>query len=182
MKKFAITILGLCLAVSAAGVYLGYSYMADTDGETEAVEVYHPEHYQDLVQERILTTTKIVYLHYDKTNGQTSEYSHMAPTFMLNRTRDELAQIFNQWEILSFASDEVIMQRTVESLPPVAYTLSTQGEFIAIYRGLKENGNIIELTTIPVSHLPEQEQINLARGIAVADRNELIRRLEDFSS
>ena len=81
--------------------------------------------------------------------------------------------------ILSFSANEVIMQRTVESSPQPIYKLSTFHGFLAIF---DTEGRLLEVTHIPTNHLQEEELERLIHGVFIRDEDELIRRLEDYSS
>lgn len=184
-KKVKLSLLFLCIIFGLSGTLAGYLWIINSGETEEPYTTVMSDFEEELVENNdpiILSTTTIIYQLYDTTSGITEQIINKAPSFLVNKTEEYLVQAFTEWEIISFTEEQVIMERTFSSLPLVAYTLSSDGEFLTIYQGPKSAGNILELTTIPVNHLPQQEQVRLTQGISVSDRNELIRRLEDFSS
>lgn len=187
MKVYKISIFAICMLLSVGGAILGRNLITSRINDSEDyVQTYssHEEEVEDVIEQtiRINWETTIVYKHYDTTTGETTQYMQTAPSFLVSKTEEDLINTFTDWEITSFSNEQVIMQRTITSLPPIAYTLSSVNDFIAIYRGAKNLNDIIEITTIPTSHLPIEDKERLSRGISVLNRNDLIRRLEDFSS
>lgn len=187
IKKYKIysIIFFILLGVSATGAYLSYSFWAVEGRDVReinppSISVYAYEEYEPIEQIRLSTGATVVYLHHDKSTGQTSESTSYAPSFMINRTKNELIDTFNHWNVVSFEPNQIILERTIETLPIAAYTISLVGDFITIFRGQKSNNDILEVTTITVGHLPDTQIERLERGVPVADRNELVRRLEDF--
>ena len=185
--KFRLLILSACALLSAAGAYIGYQVMS-TPLDLEALRAYEPAVYVSTVEvskedgTKVRPDTSIVYQHFDETSGYTHEVATDAPTFMLQKTQTDLESIFNEWDILSFSQEQVVMRRNIASLPEVEYTISEIAGFITIFHGNKEDGNIKEMTQITIGHLHESEQQRLKRGIPILNKDELIRRLEDYSS
>lgn len=188
-KKKTIAVV-LCVlfgsVTSATTAYISYTFwMPITPNETTALP-YEPdstyEIYDIYDETRLASGATIVYRHHDKRTGQTTEQITNAPSFMINRTQHEIATVFNEWQVINFESHEMVLERTIETLPLAAYTLSLSGDFIAIFRGQLAHNNLLEITTITANHLPPVERERLERGIFVANRHELIRRLEDFST
>lgn len=178
-------------SVSVIGAYISYTFWVPNEPELieyNSLESYavaassFQKEYEPIEYIRLGTGATVVYRHVDRTTGDTTQTISQAPTFMINRTKQELQKTFSQWDIISFEDYQVVMERTIETLPLASYTMSVIGDFIAIFRGQKANNNLLEITTIPVNHLPQSEIDRLERGVPVTSRNELIRRLEDFST
>ena len=196
LKKYkAYVIASYCVAVmgvSGVGVYLGYMFWEyanptsavteDTPEPTDYVAVYAPDEALPVAEPRLASGAVVVYRQHDTRTGVTSERTEPAPVFLVNRTHEHITRTFNSWQVVSFDEQELILEQTIESQPMVAYTMSVSDSHIAIFRGQMSHGNLLEVTTIPVDHLPEVEIARLERGIGLMDRNELIRRLEDFST
>lgn len=190
-KKLIIVLLvSGCGIFSIAGIYLGYARMIaslSTSITTDQLQstnlvLQEYEYPEEANVPQINPETKIIYRHYDINSGETQVLETLAPNFMLRNTRKDIENSFTEWDILSFTDNEVIMQRTIDNRPNVMYTLGIQGEFIAVFYGDKANNNLKELTNVPVSPLPEEEKERLLTGIPISNEEELIRRLEDYSS
>jgi len=185
--RYKIALLFTCLFLGISGWHMGYARMnmgfdtpkLPTTDEIVAVETIAPVYE---TKDTITPFTNIILKHFDTTTAKVSEVGALAPSFMLNKTGEELKNTFAQWEILSFSSEEVVMQRQISSIPPVEYTISHIGGFVTVFYGKMEEGNIKEVTRIPISHLHEDEIKRLDAGILVQNMDELVRRLEDLGS
>ena len=87
-----------------------------------------------------------------------------------------LACLFAQEHPASLSARE-ISQPAADSF---AYLLKEHGGYLAVYRNGQEQPEMI--LQVLVRNLPEQDQKALAQGIGVADYQELVMRLEDYSS
>ena len=182
MKKGRLFLLIIaCFGAMATSGYLGYRVFLPHDStEIDITPVIAGAETVIEPQYEINASTVIVYEHFDVTTGQTHVTSGTAPNFMQNRTKQELASTFIGWDIVSFTEEQVELRRTVETIPDIAYTIGVIGNFLTIYNGDRES--IKEITRITINHLHEEERKRLEAGIPIASRNELIRRLEDYSS
>lgn len=65
------------------------------------------------------------------------------------------------------------------SLPQSSFCLRESNGFLCIYTA---DGELIECLNIPTATLPQSERERLATGISCADWQELIRRLQDYTT
>ena len=176
----------ICLSLGASGAYLGYRIMRTPLPTTEVVAVEAVALAAAVPKAEsavfINPATLITYKHFDQTTNKTYVEQELASSIMLGRNKEELQNIFLEWDILSFDSEEVILTRTIASTPPIAYTISHIADFLTVFYGDINEGNIKTITKIPTNHLHYDEKERLTNGIFVRDENELMRRLEDFGS
>ncbi|MCL2611526.1 MAG: hypothetical protein FWE02_07625 [Defluviitaleaceae bacterium] len=184
-KKKLVTLVALaCVTVSIMGFNIGRDFMLEelyehtevfaTTAYIPIINSEEPEHI-----ETISASTTIVQRHLDRRTGQVNETLNRANTSLQGLTETEFSGIFSDWSILSFSANEVIMQRTIESSQQPLYKLSIFHGFLAIFN---TEGRLLEVTNISINHLQEEEVERLIHGIFVRDEDELIRRLEDYSS
>ena len=127
----------------------------------------------------ILENTSIIKRHIDRITGNVSETVTTAQTQLHGINATTFAGIFTEWELVSFSEHEVIAQRHIMSRQTPTYMLSIMHGFLTIH---DIEGRLLEVTSIPTAHLSELELERLVEGIFILDENELIRRLEDYSS
>lgn len=183
----------VCIIFGLLGAYAGYSRITtieyskvpfDNKEEVEAANlILEDDQYKEYQNNiRISATTEIVYEHYDVNSGETQTLRILPPNFMINKTQEDIKNSFTQWDIVSFEDEQVVMRRIINNKPNQVYTIGVSGEFIAIFYGEGNLENIKEVTNIPISALPKEEQERLKSGIPIYSQDELIRRLEDYSS
>ena len=73
-----------------------------------------------------------------------------------------------------------IVEQQYTDYPRAAYLLREQGGYVAVFT--PDSPQPIEITGIPVSSLRSADRSLLSVGIAAADREDLLKLLEDFSS
>ena len=191
-KKIKIAVVACaCIFFSAGGIYLGYINMVsveyDDELEVRAASmiteyINNDEEQEEINPARINSQTRIRYEHYDTNSGEVQILESVAPNFMIRKNLQDMEQTFNEWNIVSFTDEEVVMRRYVENRRQRLYTLGIDGDFIAIFQGTNINANLREVTSIYIGRLPQEEIERLKEGIPVYDQDELIRRLEDYSS
>lgn len=192
-KAYVVASYGVAiLGVSGAGAYLGYRFWQNTHQlnlppseqviQADHVPVYASQQPTQLTETRLASGATILYRQHDRRTQTTTERVETIPAFLVNRTQAHIEATFTTWQVTSFSETALVLEQTIESLPMVAYTLSVSDNHIAIFRGQMSHNDLLEVTTIPVDHLPVVEIERLERGIALMDRHELIRRLEDFST
>ncbi|MCL2353717.1 MAG: hypothetical protein FWC69_03710 [Defluviitaleaceae bacterium] len=121
---------------------------------------------------------------YDYFNPQTESFERVqeaSPSpFLLGRSRDELENIFADWQIIYFSPYEVHLQQN-KTLQSRQFIISVHEGFVAVFYD-DDDKSIKELTTRPISSLPQPEQQRLIDGIKIIGNEDLLRALEDFGS
>jgi len=176
---------GACVLFGVGGI-LGYQQMISVDYEDEEVilvyediDVYESD---NISMDRITSNTRMIYQHFDRVSGEIEILEAFAPNFMLRKNQQDIELTFSEWDVVSFTEEEVIMRREVENRISRLYTLGIQDDFVAIFYGANLGTNLKELTGIHVGRLPAEEIEILKEGVPVYTQDELIRRLEDYSS
>lgn len=134
-------------------------------------------------QHKITPSTKIVYEYYYEDDGKTQIFEEEPPYFLIDETEEHLRKAFVNWEIVSFDETEVVMRKSIEGRSNQHYTVGERGGYVAVFYKKEINGdNLKEITNMPVSALPVEEQERLEKGIDVSGENELHKILEDYGS
>lgn len=99
----------------------------------------------------------------------------------VNKTEDYFKEIYSDWEVQSFDSNEVKLYKELDGSCDKHYIIKIQNEHIAIYTiDDNENMNLKEITDIPVQYLPKEDVELLEKGIQANGDSELSKKLEDF--
>jgi len=129
---------------------------------------------------RITPHTLMIYEYYDPATSTFDRVEEMPAQILLGKSREDVANMFVDWRILSFASEQVHLRQN-DALEHRRFTIATHEGFIAVFYD-NDQTTIKELTNRPVDALAKEEQDRLAEGIHVIGNEELIRALEDFGS
>lgn len=149
---------------------------AEDDAEAEVVEAASKE-------EKITPSTKMVYRYNFADDGVTEEVEEEPSYFLIDLTLSDLLKYYSTWDIVSFSSKEVVMEKTIYGPSMQRYVVGEKDGYIAVFYEQEQNGvNLKEITSIPVDALSEEERLRLTQGIKVIGKDSLARVLEDYSS
>jgi len=140
-----------------------------------------PEPYYDGIA-RISSNTRMVYEYNYPERGIVERVLDEPSVFLLGMTRDEIDNIFMDWQIVAFSSEEVVLRRDLMVDKNRQFTIGYHEGFIAVFYVNEYDVEIIELIGRPVDTLPIPDQERIREGIEVRGSTELFRILEDFSS
>lgn len=100
---------------------------------------------------------------------------------MVNKTKEDLRDIYTNWNIIKFTKNEVIFGKDEEGECGEHYILKDEEGKIVIYT-IDENEKLTlkEKTEILTAYLPEQDLEKLKQGIRVNGKEELNQTLEDY--
>lgn len=104
-----------------------------------------------------------------------------AQEVMVNKTREDLQNIYKNWDIVTFRNNEVLFYKEEEGICNEHYILKELEGYIAIY-SIDENEKQIlkETTGILTMYLPEEDMERLKEGIRVNGTEGLNQALEDY--
>ena len=103
------------------------------------------------------------------------------PKELVNITKDELAKIYKEWEMIDFTTNHIIFRKEDNGICNEHYILKENNGYIAIYTVDEfENETLKEMTGVLTSYLPEADLIELKEGIKVFGKDKLNSRLEDY--
>lgn len=133
--------------------------------------------------EKISSNSALVLKKYYKECGHTiNEYVEMLPE-LVNMTEEEVADKFQDWELIGFSSREVTLLKEFEGTCGEHFTLKDENGNVVIYKILPDGTKqIYEKTEISTEFLPETDllQMQSKEGIQVYGKEELNKVLEDF--
>ena len=118
--------------------------------------------------------------YYEKCGHTTRQYSNI-PEELVNKTREKLQESYPDWEIKTFASNEIVLSKKMEGECGEHYVVrDTEGK-VTIYQ-VTESGQEIEFeqTEISTEYLTETDKINMENGMRVNGKEELNQLIEDF--
>lgn len=134
-------------------------------------------------QERIAPYTKMVYQYYYPQDDITKEVEDVPPYYLLDFSREDLVKTYEDWQVVSFSEKEVVLKKKMAGKSEERYVFGVKDGLVAVfYQEPKEGNEIRELTNIPVSALPKEEQERLAEGFFVYGEESLAKILADYGS
>lgn len=201
MNKIIITM--ICIIVILVGIVTGVILVNSSKNENENAEYLTTEiaekeeildectdEYEQIQSEMLeanseeekispnSSLTKKIY--YSKCGHTIREYSNM-PEELVNKTKEQVKEIYSDWEIETFASNEIILFKESDGECGEHYLVKDNNGKVSIYQ-IQENGEevIFENTEITTEYLPETDKINMKNGIEVNGKEELNQLIEDF--
>ena len=144
--------------------------------ESEITEVSSSE-------DKISSNSLLLLKKYYKECGHTiNEYAEMLPE-LVNLTEEEVADKFQDWELIGFSTREVTLLKEFEGTCGEHFLLKEENGRVIIYKILADGTKqLYEKTQISTEFLPETDllQIQSEEGIQVNGHEELNKVLEDF--
>lgn len=118
--------------------------------------------------------------HYDECSHIKVEKQQI-PEEMVNKTREELEELYKTWTVVTFRNSEVLFYKEKEGNCGEHYLLKELDGVIAIYTVEdNEEQKLKEKTEIVTSYLPEEDLTKLKEGIRVNGKEKLNQVLEDY--
>lgn len=148
----------------------------NNSGEEKIVEVVRTE-------EKISPYAKLVIKKkFSKCNHTTVSIVDV-PKELVNLPRKDLEEKYSGWEIEKFSSDEVILYREIAANCEDHFVLKEKDGNIAIYNETDEDEmNLIEILSVNLDLLSEEDKNNLQKGIKIYGKDELNSLIEDYTS
>ena len=103
------------------------------------------------------------------------------PKELVNLTEKEVNEFYNDWTVVSFAPNEIVLQKEVEGNCNEHYALRERDGYVAIY-SIDERGieTLKEMTQISTQFLPESDIEKLKEGIKVYGKENLNAAIEEY--
>ena len=113
--------------------------------------------------------------------GHISKQYIDAPKEAINKTKEEIEEMYKDWKIENFTNNEIILTRTESGSCNEHYVLRNVEERVVVYK-IDENNQeeVFERTGIYTKYLPETDKIQIENGIYVNGKEALNRILEDY--
>jgi len=98
-------------------------------------------------------------------------------------TRQQLEKEINDWEIESFAPDEVVLKKQVDGVCDDHYYIGLNGGYVTLFRGIPGvRSEIMEKTDILADTLREEDRVMLEKGIIIKSREEFLQIREGLTN
>lgn len=200
MNKVIITM--ICILVIIGAILTGFM-IYDKNNDSAAIESTEiaqvpekvtdecTEEYEQMQLEDLLETTSdeekispncslILNRYYVECGHTIQEYKNI-PETLVNKTREELQEEYENWEIEKFSTNEIILYRQFDSECGEHYIVKDKDGKVTIFNvlddGIEEE---IEQTDISTEYLPEEDKNNIINGIRVNTKQELNQLIENF--
>lgn len=132
-------------------------------------------------EEKISPNAIIIFNKYYKKCDHTSVTRENVTKEMVNLTVDEFMNLYSDWTLKSFNSDEIILYKEIDDECGEHYVVKILDDNIAIYKINNENDlELIEKTEISIKYLPQIDVEDLERGVSLVGKEELNAYIENF--
>lgn len=194
MKKWILYIIILILLIiSISSIMLLIIANKDEEGSrTESIDKFAEIEDDSTIKDtQIITTsyssTKISpdailsFNTYYKECGHTIKEEKKAEEDIINKTEQDIAEKYSEWDIKKFSADSVVLYKEVDSVCDNDYIIKEKDGNIVIFK-LNSEGRetIYDVTSIEVQYLPETDLKQLKDGIKVNGLEKLNQIIEDF--
>ena len=104
------------------------------------------------------------------------------PVELINKTEDEVVQLYKEWKIEEFFENKVILYKEVEGICDEHFYINLGEEFIQIYKIIdeKENKVLYKITDVNRNYLTNEDIKKLEDGIKIYGKDQLSSVIEDF--
>lgn len=120
--------------------------------------------------------------YYKKCGHTVSEYANL-PQDLVNLNKEEIKQKYAEYEVESFASNEIILFQEKEQECGEHYRVKDKDGLVTIYQILEDGSEQEwETTGVTTEYLPQTDKINMKNGIRVNGKKALNQLIEDFGS
>ena len=117
---------------------------------------------------------------YEKCGHIVNKYMNI-PTELVNKTQEEIQDIYSEWIIEEFKNNEEIKTKSEEGSCEEHYVLRNVDGEIVVYL-INDDGSeeVYEYTEIAIDYLTETDKISIKNGLKVYGKEHLNQTLEDF--
>lgn len=130
----------------------------------------------------ITTSTKIIFKTYFTLCSHIVDKEPENRSDFINLSESALKNMFSDWTVNEFSSQQVILKREIQTYCPRHYIIGAKDGYIAIYVYNGDGIKILhEMTESPISILTTDDQKNLEYGIVADSEEELQQKLEGLS-
>lgn len=150
-----------------------------TDGYEEMQEAEMLE--TDAQEEKISPNCSFTIRTYYKGCGHiTSQYNNI-PEDLVNKTEQELKEMYPEYMVETFKSNEVVVYIEKEGECGEHYLVKDLNGTVVIYERLNDGTKkLLEETGISTDYLPETDKVQMQNGIEVNGKQELNQLIEDY--
>ncbi|MCI8804490.1 MAG: hypothetical protein HFE59_01085 [Clostridiales bacterium] len=132
--------------------------------------------------EKTTENTKMIYEYYYTQDGITRRKEKNLPPELINKNREIIENVFDEWSIVTFNNDEIILRKEIYDSETTNYILKDYKGLIAVFYDVDDEEKLKELTKTPVDTLPENERQLIKTGISITGNKNLLKILQDYES
>lgn len=105
----------------------------------------------------------------------------------IGKNLEEIKEIFKEWEVLSFDTEKIVLQRNIESYSPNYYKIGVYDngegeEMVAVFTFDIDGQEMVEtVTETPTGLLHEKDVEALINGIYTNDKDELNNMMQNYN-
>ena len=113
--------------------------------------------------------------------GHTTEDDVEIPNEMVNKTQEEIEQMYKDFKVESFSSNEVVLYKNVNGKCGEHYTVKDENGKVVVYNTNEKGEEVLyEETSISTEYLTENDVENIKKGIEIYGKQNLNSFIEDF--
>ena len=149
------------------------------------------EEYEEMEQERTIKANTQeektspscsfnIKTHFLKCGHTKNEYNNL-PQDLVNLTKEQIQEKYQEYEIETFASNKVVLYQEKQGECGEHYMVKDKEGQVTIYQILEDGTQKeVEMTDITTEYLPETDKINMKNGMQVNGKQELNQLIEDY--
>ena len=192
MRKIYIIIIGAILAITT-GIVIGV--IIDNSQADDSGKLQEPKLAEDrnelsneiqiistsTLEQKTTPNTLLVFNTYHKQCEHMTTEKEDIPEKLVNKTKNELAEIYKDWHLQKFFVGEVSFLKEIPGICNEHFVIRDNYGYVYVYL-LDENEKetLYQITEIVTSYLPQTDQIALKDGIRVIGKEKLNATLEDY--
>lgn len=132
-------------------------------------------------EEKVSPNAAITLKKYYKKCGHTTSEYETVPEELVNKTKNEIKEIYKDWDIQKFTDTDIILEKEEEGSCDEHYIVRDKDGKVVIYE-IQDNQveKESEVTDICTDYLTETDKNNIKKGIVVNGKQNLNQLIEDF--
>lgn len=100
---------------------------------------------------------------------------------MVNKTQEEIEQMYKDFKVESFSPNEVVLYKNVDGKCGEHYTVKDENGKVVVYNTNEKGEEVLyEETSISTEYLTENDVENIKKGIEIYGKQNLNSFIEDF--
>ena len=192
MKKYIFLVITLFIISAIFGYYYGEKIFSEDSIDSNLklqqnsenkINIDNTNTLETINQEiKILPSTKLGIRKKFKTWSHTSFEFVELPEELINKTEDEIKQLYPDWNIDEFHENKVILSKEFDGICDEHFFMTLGNEYIEIYRLLDEKNTkvLYQSTDINTKYLTKEDIEKLKKGIYIYGKDILNSAIEDF--
>ncbi|MBH1941460.1 BofC C-terminal domain-containing protein [Mobilitalea sibirica] len=145
----------------------------------------------------ILPSTKYTLMIYDIKSGTNEKYEQNPPGYLVGLNREEVLEYLSEYmsdltlseynkgllsyELIEFSSEAVVLRKSYDpDMVPFRFYVAVKDGYVVVYNS--DLKSVFSYTHIEAKNLPEEDRIELSKGIYLNSIDEVYSLLESYSS